>query len=315
MHRAARLLVPALIVCAAVVALAQGQKRPITEKDIFQFNWIGDPQISPDGSRVTFVKVSVDEKKTGYETSIWAVSMSGGDEPRRMTDGKHDSSPRWSPDGKWLVFVRMPEAGGASTPAAAGGANGAGARPPAPQLYVLPLGGGESWRVTDLPRGAGSPVWSPDSKWIAFTSDTNPDDLAKARKKGPKFAAEKSSGEASSEKSEQKEEAGPGAAKPIPEPESEHESDVRVITRSVYRLNGVGYLDPKHPQQIWIVAAPQSSEDTVNPRQLTSGKFQESEPFWTNDGSHLYFTSVRVEDPSYELPRTELYTVGVNGGD
>src|ERR1700758_163305 len=54
---------------------AQGQKRSITEKDIFQFNWIGDPQISPDGSRVAFVKVTVNDKKDGYDTAIWSVPM------------------------------------------------------------------------------------------------------------------------------------------------------------------------------------------------------------------------------------------------
>src|SRR5215467_1941198 len=103
-----RLLVATLFVVVAIAASAQ--KRSITEKDIFQFNWIGDPQLSPDGSRVAFVKVTVDEKKTGYETSIWSVSVRGDEPPRRMTDGKHDSSPRWSPDGKWLVFMRTPDA-------------------------------------------------------------------------------------------------------------------------------------------------------------------------------------------------------------
>src|SRR5215472_9378330 len=120
MHRVSRLLTAALCLSVFVV-LAQAQKRSITEKDIFQFNWIGDPQISPDGSRVAFVKVSVNDKKDGYDTSIWSVSLRGDEAPRRMTDGKRDSSPRWSPDGKWLVFVRAPEA-----PA---GPGGAGARP------------------------------------------------------------------------------------------------------------------------------------------------------------------------------------------
>src|ERR1051326_3891471 len=125
MHRASRLLAIALCSAAAIVGLAQAQKRSITDKDIFQFNWIGDPQISPDGSRVAFVRVTVDEKKTGYDTAIWSVSTQGNEQPRRMTDGKHDSSPRWSADGKWLVFVRTPESAGAA--AAAGGASAAGA--------------------------------------------------------------------------------------------------------------------------------------------------------------------------------------------
>src|SRR5262245_4125038 len=136
MKRALHLLAVVLAVAAAFAAAAD--KRSITEKDIFQFNWIGDPQISPDGARVAFVKVSVNEKKDAYDTSIWSVATRGDEAPRRLTDGKHDSSPRWSPDGKWLVFVRTPDA----APAAAAGAA---ARPPAAQLYMLPMGGGESW--------------------------------------------------------------------------------------------------------------------------------------------------------------------------
>jgi dipeptidyl aminopeptidase/acylaminoacyl peptidase len=301
MSRAARLLFPVILCFAAATSFAQAQKRSITEKDIFQFNWIGDPQIAPDGSRVAFVKVSVDEKKTGYDTSIWAVSTRGDEQPRRMTDGKHDSSPRWSPDGKWLAFVRTPEAPGGPA------AQGPGARPPAAQIYMLPLSGGESWKITDLPGGAGGPVWSPDSKWIAFTSDTNPDDLAKARKKDQKKTEDK--GETNAP------EAGPAAAKPLPEPESEHESDVRVITRSVYRLNGPGYLDFKHPEHIWVIAAPQSSEETVTPKQLTSGKYSEDSIMWANDSGRIYFTTTKADDPSYELPHADVYSLTPAGGE
>src|SRR5579859_2317472 len=126
MPRTRRVLVIALCCAAAIAALAQAQKRSITEKDIFQFNWIGDPQISPYGERVAFVKVTVDDKKTGYDTAIWSVSTRGDEQPHRMTDGKHDSGPRWSPDGKWLVFVRAPEPSAAMA-AGAGGPGGAGA--------------------------------------------------------------------------------------------------------------------------------------------------------------------------------------------
>src|SRR5437762_3003777 len=143
MRRCTRLITASL--CIFVTFLAVAQKRSITEKDLFQFNWIGDPQISPDGSRVAFVKVSVNDKKDNYDTSIWSVSLHGNEPPYRMSNGNHDSSPRWSPDGKWLVFLRAPEP---PTGPAPGAGAGAGGRPPSQQLYIMPMNGGESWRVT-----------------------------------------------------------------------------------------------------------------------------------------------------------------------
>ena len=291
MNRVLRLL--AIITALAVAGAAFADKRPITEKDIFQFNWIGDPQISPDGTQVAFVKVSVNDKKDGYDTSIWSVSMRGDEPPHRLTDGKRDSSPRWSPDGKWLVFVRTPEA--PAGPAAAGAGRG-----PSAQLYMLPMGGGESWKFTDLPRGASGPVWSPDSKMVAFVSDTSPEDLAKARAKESKGAG----------KSGDKPESSGAAAS-----DADRESDVRVITRSVYRMNGGGYLDPKHPGHIWVVSAPRSSEDAVTPKQLTSGKYQQESILWAPTSERIYYTTSQTDDASYELPHADLDSVAVSGGE
>src|SRR5205809_4985652 len=150
------------------LASSFAQKRNITEKDLFDLVWIGDPQVSPDGSRIALVRVTVNEKKEGYNTSIWSLPLAGGEAPHQLTKGDHDSAPRWSPDGKFLLFVRTTEKDG---------------KPEPPQLAILPTAGGDSFVFTDLPKGAGNPVWAPDGKSIAFTSETNADDLAKQEKK------------------------------------------------------------------------------------------------------------------------------------
>ncbi|MGH7784468.1 MAG: DPP IV N-terminal domain-containing protein, partial [Candidatus Binatia bacterium] len=193
----------------------------------------------------------------------------GGDGPRRLTSGDRDSSPRWSPDGRYVAFVRVTEKDG---------------KPDHPQLFMLAMSGGDSFQFTSLPNGAGQPKWSPDGRSIAFVSETNADDLAKAE----------------------------GIKKPTP---GEHESDVRVITRAVYRFNGAGYLDTKHHQHIWLIDAPKTGGDKVSPRQLTSGRFDDDDFLWATDGTKVYFTSRHVDEPYYDPPTTDIYSVGTARGD
>src|SRR6266550_3392389 len=112
-RRTARTLLAIVLafVFVAVVprwSLAQG-RRPITETDLFKFMWAADPQISPSGSQVAFVRVNVNEDKDRYETQIFIVPSDGSAPPRPLTSGRNDRSPRWSPSGREIAFVRTPE--------------------------------------------------------------------------------------------------------------------------------------------------------------------------------------------------------------
>jgi dipeptidyl aminopeptidase/acylaminoacyl peptidase len=266
--------------------------RPVSDRDLWSFTWIGDPQVSPDGSRVAFARVVVNEKHLGYETSIWVVSTQPGNESVRLTSGLHDGSPRWSPDGKYLAFARALEKDG---------------KPQPPQLYVLPMSGGEPQQLTDLPKGAGNPHWSPDGKSIAFASDTNAEDLAKKEKK-PAGASEAPT--PSSESAAEQGKATPENERTAKPPPDDHESDVRTITNAIFRFNGAGYIDVKHPSHIWIVAL----GDSPKPRKLTDGKYAENEFLWRGN-DEILFTTQRVDEPYFQLPFEDLYSVPASGGE
>src|SRR6266853_5658278 len=83
------------VICLLIFAANSvfAQKRNITEKDLWDFVWIGDPQISPDGSRVAFVRTIVNDKKEGYNTSIWSVNLESG-RPRPESGSASKAEPR-----------------------------------------------------------------------------------------------------------------------------------------------------------------------------------------------------------------------------
>ena len=119
--------------------------------DISLLHALGAPTISPDGRHAIVAVTRPDLDADEYRGGLWLVPTDGSAEPRRLTWGPNDGGPAYSPDGSWLAFVR----------------GGDGAKP---QLYVLPTAGGEPRKVTDQPLGVSEPVWSPDSRRLAFVA-------------------------------------------------------------------------------------------------------------------------------------------------
>lgn len=143
-----------------VFAMAQDDERLITIDDILAMKSIGDPQVSPDGELVAYTVRQRDLEEDKSATQIWVVATSGGD-PIPMTSADTSaSSPRWSPDNRYLSFKAS---------------KGEKAKP---QVWNLNRLGGEATQVTSVKQGVDSYDWSPDgSRMLLMIRDPRPADL------------------------------------------------------------------------------------------------------------------------------------------
>jgi len=126
--------------------------------DLAKIRAVSSPQISPDGESAVFVHTVMDFEKDEYLGDLWIADLETG-EARQFTSGRRkDGNPRWSPDGKRILFTSKPPAKEDDEKKKA-------------QLYVIDVDGGEARQLTDLETGVEGPRWSPDGKRILFLSN------------------------------------------------------------------------------------------------------------------------------------------------
>jgi dipeptidyl aminopeptidase/acylaminoacyl peptidase len=140
----------AAAILSPLLASAQDLSHRLEPLDVFRVQIASDPQISPDGKRIVYVRQSVDVATDRRVSNLWIINSDGTGHRALTTGTFSDTSPHWSPDGTRLAYVSDRE--GKS------------------QLYIRWMDSGETARLTDLENPPAGLSWSPDGKQLAFTS-------------------------------------------------------------------------------------------------------------------------------------------------
>jgi len=229
-------------------------------------NWeqVADPRISPDGSQVIYTRRWINQLEDRWESALWIMNADGTRQ-RFLLKG---SSARWSPDGTRIAYLSEVDG--------------------KPQLFVRWMDAeGASSQVTRLTEPPGNLAWSPDGKWLSFTSRVK---FERAWKISMPTA--------------------PTGAKWTPPP--------RRVTELHYRMDGTGFMEEAYVH-LFVVPA-----DGGTARQLTTGEFNVGARFdqlgfgagydWTPDSRAIVFDGYRGADADYNYRNSDLQIVEVGTG-
>lgn len=150
MRISTRALALGFILALLASPAASQDKKKIMAADVFNLEFVSDPQISPDGRRIIYVRQFTDIMSDRNYSNLWIVNFDGSDNRPLTTGLRGDSSPRWSPDGARIIYISDQDG--------------------TAQIYQRWMDTGQTARLTNLQFPAAGISFSPDGKHIAFTS-------------------------------------------------------------------------------------------------------------------------------------------------
>jgi acylaminoacyl-peptidase len=142
----------AALLCGVIAFSAPGvadTARPaLKPMDVFDLQWAADPEVSPDGRTIAYVRMAYDVKTDRPHGAVWLVGVDGKNE-RPLTGAASSGSPRWSPDGSRIAYISRAADGSA-------------------QLFMYWTASGISAPISNFTESPGGLAWSPDGRWLAF---------------------------------------------------------------------------------------------------------------------------------------------------
>ncbi|NNL08729.1 MAG: S9 family peptidase [Croceitalea sp.] len=159
-----------LLFCVALTfQLALAQKQHFDNLDVFDLQYVSDPQIAPNGDWVVYRRMGFDVMKDRSAGNLWMIKTDGSQHQKLTSREVSEGSARWSPSGDRIAFTSSTDEGS--------------------EIYVYWVGTGKFAKLTQLPFGPSSLTWSPDGTQLAFSMfvPQSPPVIAKMPKK-PKGA-------------------------------------------------------------------------------------------------------------------------------
>lgn len=245
---------PLIVALLLISAFTFADPRPFEAMDLFNMEYAVDPQISPDGRSIVYVRRGFDVMKDSARTSLWIIDVKSGAQQPLVNVDKGVSYPRWSPNGRRLAYI-------------ADGQHGR-------QIYMHWMNTGNTVAITQLTASPGNLSWSPDGKYLAYSSFVTSE--------APKL----------------------GKLPTAPEG-AEWAKDARIIDQLLYRSDSGGF-SKTGASQLFII-----SSEGGSPRQLTETYPHTSRPTWSSDGKSLYFTSNYDDDWQRDVQNSEIYKLDI----